>query len=72
MKVEIHGGELNDQFPFQRIPEGVHVVPATVFPDDGEPYVAKWRVVLRDGTLYYSWPDLPTGLVIEKYRSEIG
>lgn len=53
MRINISAVE--DQFPFERVPVGVHQVPATIETDDGKVVHTHWPVELgRDGTLYYA------------------
>jgi hypothetical protein len=53
MRIEIHTDRLNELFPFSRIPEGPHQVPATAYPDEREAFDFEWPAEMRDGTLYF-------------------
>lgn len=57
---------VEERFPFERVPVGVHRVPATIELDDGKVVNAEWLVELtEDGTLY-----LATGVIKPDGRVE--
>lgn len=51
MRLEFHGDELMERFPFVRVPDGDYEVRTTAYPEDAEPFDFMWPVTVRDGTL---------------------
>lgn len=51
MRLEFHGEELAERFPFAKVPDGDYKVRTTACPEDGEPFDFLWPVTLKDGTL---------------------
>lgn len=53
MRVNI--SDIADQYPFERVPVGVHEVPATIELDDGKIVNTHWLIELtEDRTLYFA------------------
>lgn len=73
MRVTIHADEVFNapRFAFSRVPDGVYESRATVHPDSGEPYDIQWRIELKDGTVYYSWPGTAAGPVDAQLLKQI-